>query len=273
MRRLPVIRVPGERLLSPIAVVAVVWALITVSGLAGLHLKTRLAPHYTTELSRDMIGGVVGLLTLLLALVLGLLIWTAFGVFSTQQRELESIAAKALEFNLEMRHYGPEGDAAREVLRQDLLSAREQFWGDDRAMAASYDASYRAMADMSRVFERLDPQTDAQRALLAAAKANYGTIGEDRLLMTLQGLSPVAWPLIYAVTGWSCLMFAGMGLLSRPNAATITMLILGAASVGVAILLILEFSRPYTSSIRISPIVVDRAIADLAKPSGPGDSN
>ncbi len=121
--------------MSSLAVVAVVWALITASGLVGLFLKTRLPVHHTTELSRDMIGGVVGLLTLLLALVLGLLIWTAFGVFSTQQRELESIAAKALEFNLEMRHYGPQGDAAREVLREDLISAREQFWGDDRAMA------------------------------------------------------------------------------------------------------------------------------------------
>jgi hypothetical protein len=97
-------------------------------------------------------------------LVLGLLIWTAFGVFSTQQRELEQVAAKALEFNLEMRHYGPEGDAAREVLREDLISARQQFWGDDREMAASYKASYKAMAELSRVFERLNPQTDAQRA-------------------------------------------------------------------------------------------------------------
>jgi hypothetical protein len=257
--------------LSSFAVAAVVWALVTASGLLGLYLKTRLASHYTAELSRDMIGGVVGLLTLLLALVLGLLIWTAFGVFSTQQRELEMIAAKALEFNLEMRHYGPEGDAARELLRQDLVAARQQFWGDDRAMAASYDASYKVMANMSMVFERLDPQTDEQKALLVMAKANYGEIGQDRLLMSLQVLAPVAWPLIYAVTGWSCLMFAGMGLLSRPNAATIVMLTLGAASVSVAILLILEFSRPYTSSIRISPIVIDRAIADLAKPTGPGD--
>jgi hypothetical protein len=259
--------------LSPLAIVAAVWVLITLSGLIGLYLKTRLPVHHTTELSRDMIGGVVGLLTLLLALVLGLLIWTAFGVFSTQQRELEGVAAKALEFNLEMRHYGPQGDAAREVLREDLISAREQFWGDDRAMAASYQASYKAMANLSGVFERLDPQTDAQKELLAAAKANYGAIGEDRLLMSLQVLSPLAWPLIYAVTGWSCLMFAGMGLLSRPNAATISMLILGAASVSLAIFLILEFSRPYTSSIRISPIVIDRAIADLAKPTGPGDPN
>jgi hypothetical protein len=35
-----------------------------------------------------MVGAVTGLVTLLLALVLGLLIWTAFGVYSTQKASL-----------------------------------------------------------------------------------------------------------------------------------------------------------------------------------------
>lgn len=259
--------------MSSLAVAFTIAILIAFSGLFGLFLQSRLAEHYTADRSRDMIGGVVGLLTLLLALVLGLLIWTAFGVFSTQQREIESLAAKALEFNLEMRHYGPEGDAARELLREDLISAREQFWGDNRAMAASYEKSYKAMADLSNAFERMEPKSDAQKALLNAAKSNYDVIGENRLLMSLQILAPVAWPLIYAVAGWSCLMFAGMGLLSRPNAATLVMLALGAVSVSAAIFLILEFSQPYTSSIRVSPAALDHAIADLGKPSGPGDSH
>ena len=258
--------------MSSLGAAVTVGVLIALCGSFGLALQPRIAEHYTTDRSRDMIGGVVGLLTLLLALVLGLLIWTAYGTYSTQQRGLEGIAAKALEFNLEMRHYGPEGDAARELLRNDLMSAREQFWGDSLAMAQSYDASYRAMADLGMAFERLDPKTGAQKDMLAAAKQNYDAIGESRLLMSLQVLSPVAWPLIYAVTGWACLMFAGMGLLSRPNAVTFTMLILGATSISVAIFMILELSQPYISAIRISPVVLDRAIADLAKPSGPGNS-
>jgi hypothetical protein len=79
------------------------------------------AGHHTAERSRDMIGGVVGLLSLLLALVLGLLIWTSFGVYNTQPTELQTIAARALEFDLEMRQYGPEADRSRELLRNDLV--------------------------------------------------------------------------------------------------------------------------------------------------------
>ena len=105
--------------------------------------------------ARDMIGGVVGQLTLLLVLVNGLLIWTAYGVYSTQQTELQTIAARALEFDLEMRQYGPEADEARDILRTDLVWAHEQFWGDDTSRAAAYDASFKAMGNLNKFFDGL----------------------------------------------------------------------------------------------------------------------
>jgi hypothetical protein len=243
-----------------------VGVLIALSGLCGLLLQRWLADHYTSERSRDMIGGVVGLLTLLLALVLGLLIWTAYGVFNVQQTELQTISARALEFDLEMRQYGPEADQARELLRRDLVWAHEQFWGDDESRAMAYDASYKAMSDLSSFFDSLQPKTPAQTQLLGDARRNYQFIGENRILMSMQASTPIAWPLIYAVTAWSCLMFGGMGLLSRLNASTLTMLVLGAASVASAIFLILEFNKPYTSSIRVSPVALEQAIVELDKP-------
>jgi hypothetical protein len=102
--------------------------------------------------------------------------------------------------------------------------------------------------------------------LLAAARGNYAFIGEQRLLMSMQAATPIAWPLIYAVTAWCCVMFAGMGLLSRLNAMTLTMLVVGAGSVALAIFLILEYNKPYTGSIRVSPAPLEQAIIELDKP-------
>ena len=258
--------------MSSLTIALIVGGLIAASGLVGLFLQRSLAERHTTERSRDMIGGVVGLLTLLLALVLGLLIWTAYGVYNTQQTELQTIAARALEFDLEMRQYGPEADQGRELLRRDLVWAHEQFWGDDVSRAEAYDASYKTMGDLMKFFESLEPKTPAQKELLTAARSNYSFIGEQRLLMSLQAATPVAWPLIYAVTAWSCLMFGGMGLLSKLNPMAVTMLFLGAASVGLAIFLILEFNKPYTgSAVRVSPASLEEAIVELDKP-GPGTS-
>jgi hypothetical protein len=253
--------------MNSLSIAIVVGVLIALSGAAGLFGQRLLPDHHTAERSRDMIGGVVGLLTLLLALVLGLLIWTAYGVFSTQQTELQTIAARALEFDLEMRQYGPEGDQGREILRRDLVWAHEQFWGDEESRSEAYDASFKAMGSMSNFFDKLEPKTPAQTQLLGDARRNYAFIGENRLLMSMQAGTPVSWPLIYAVTVWSCLMFGGMGLLSRPNATTLTMLVLGAISVALAIFLILEFNKPYTSSIRVSPVALEQAIVVLDQPS------
>ena len=252
--------------MSSLTIAIIVGGLIAASGLVGLTLQKRLPEHHTAERPRDMIGGVVGLLTLLLAVNLALLIWTAYSVYSTQQTELQTIAARALEFDLEMRQYGPEGDRARELLRRDLVWAHEQFWGEDVSRAEAYEASYKAMGDLNAFFNSLEPKAGAQTALLAAARANYAFIGEQRILMSMQAAAPVAWPLVYAVTFWSCLMFGGMGLLSKLNPMTATMLVLGAASIGVAIFLILEFNKPYTSSIRVSPAPLEQAIVQLDQP-------
>ena len=53
---------------------------VFAGGAIGLILQRLLPDEFTTGGPRDMIGAVVGLLTLLSALVLGLLIWTAYGV-------------------------------------------------------------------------------------------------------------------------------------------------------------------------------------------------
>ncbi len=76
-----------------------------LSTLAGLGFRAYLADRLRLDHARDMIGGVMGLVITLVALVLGLLIWTAFGVFSTQKAELQVMAANALEFNQETREY------------------------------------------------------------------------------------------------------------------------------------------------------------------------
>jgi hypothetical protein len=251
--------------MSSVSVAAGAAVAIFLSGILGLWIQTVLPEAHTSDRSRDIIGGVVGLLTLLLALVLGLLIWTAYGVTNVQKNELQLLSARALEFDLEMKQYGPEAERARELMRTEIVWAHEQFWGDETAMAAAYDASYNNMGAMSDFLNNLHPTTDKQKQLLAAANQHYGAVGETRLLMSLQLVDPISWPLIITVIAWSCLLFCGWGLLSRRNWTTICVLALGAGSVASAVVLILELSQPYTSYLRISPAGLEQVIVDLDK--------
>jgi hypothetical protein len=251
--------------MSSISVALVAWLAVFASGLAGLVLARVLPAAHTSERSRDILGGVVGLLTLLLALVLGLLIWTAYGVTQTQKSELQLLAAHALEFDLEMKQYGSDAMKARELLRTEMVWAHEQFWGDENAKADAFKVSYGNMASMSAFLTDLKPQNDSQRQLLALAAQHYGQIGDTRLLMSLQLSDPVSWPLLMTVISWSCLLFCGYGVLSRANATTIVTLGLGAAAVASAIFLILELSQPYTSSFRLPPTMIEEVIVEIAQ--------
>jgi hypothetical protein len=47
----------------------------------------------------------------------------------------------------------------------------------------------------------------------------------------------------------------------------LTMLVFGAASVALAIFLILEFNKPYTSALRVSPFALEQAIVELDQPT------
>jgi hypothetical protein len=72
---------PRRGAMGSLTLAAIAFAFVFVGGAIGLELQRRLPEGFTTGGPRDMTGAVVGLMTLLLALVLGLLIWTAYGVF------------------------------------------------------------------------------------------------------------------------------------------------------------------------------------------------
>ena len=70
------------------------------AGVFGLFLQTLLPEPHTSDRSRDMIGAIVGLVSLLLALVLGTLIGSAYSFYATQKSEMETMAARSLELDL-----------------------------------------------------------------------------------------------------------------------------------------------------------------------------
>ena len=241
------------------------FAAAFVSTLVGLSLRAYLADRLRLDHARDMVGGVTGLVMTLVALVFGLLIWTAFESL-TQKTELQVMAANALEFNQETREYGPEAAHARALMRTDLDWAHKQLWGDDQAKMTAMAASRSNMDSLSVALDHLQPATEAQKSLLADAKRNYAAIWQNRILMSLQGIDAVSWPTLYFVSIWTCIAFFLTGLNSKSGHATIAVAALGSFCVASAMFLILELSQPYSSDIRVSSDGIDRVGLELDKP-------
>src|SRR5271170_238912 len=108
----------------------IVVAIITFAGgVAGFYVQKLLPDQHSVEKSRDMIGAVIGLVTLLLALVLGTIVGSAYFFSATQQSELQALAAQAIQFDEALAQYGPEAKPIRDQYKESLDRAHKLFWG------------------------------------------------------------------------------------------------------------------------------------------------
>ena len=251
-----------------LAVASAVFA----SGLIGLALQRVLPERLTTGPARDMVGAVVGLLSLLSALTLGLLIWTAYGVYAGQNMAIQTLAAKVLQLDLALADYGPDADAGRALLRQDFARTISEVWGKgegDKAFAAGNFSE--ALANMKRrqaYLNSLTPATDNQRMALAAAQATVEAIAQSRMQMSFALSSPISWPLVLLVVAWAVCLFCGFGLMSRASVMSLVVLVVGALAVGSAANLIVGLSTPYSGIFRTSPAPLEQVLAYVGRGQG-----
>jgi hypothetical protein len=236
-------------------------------GYAGLRLQSLLPDEHSVDKSREMIGSVMGLVTLLLALVLGTIVGSAYFFSATQVAELQTLSARGLQLDRALAEYGPETKAARDAMKTGLEKAYQLYWGGGEVdpSALTPEAALANLQGMHDYLGKLDPKTPEQIRAAAAANANFGQLESTRILMSLQLANAFSKPLLICVVFWSVFLFCGFGLLSRANATTLSALAFGAFAVASAVFLILELSQPYTGLFRISPAALTETIQALDK--------
>ena len=238
-------------------------------GSIGLILQRVLPEKHTTGPTRDMIGAVAGLLTLLSALTLGLLIWTAYGVYAGQNIAVQGLAAKVLQLDLALSDYGPDAIPARNQLRDRLGKTIDEVWNanqsDANFAAENFSAAIRNSRVWDSAFAKLHPTTDQETQALATAKATVDAIGQARLQMSFALSAPVCYPLILTVVGWITFLFLGYGLMSKSSATALLGVLVGSIAVASAFLMILDLSSPYSGAFRVSSAPFEQVLAVMGK--------
>jgi hypothetical protein len=252
----------GEQHVASALIAAAVLVLTFASGMLGLYFQKTLPQQHMSGGSRDMILAVIGLVTLLLALVLGTLVGNTYGFFATQKSELETFASRALLVDQALVQYGPEAGPARDKLKEALTQSYQLFWrgADADPDQLSVKAALARWQPVVNSVNSLNPSTGAQKEALSSASVNLGLMEQTRMLMSLQLASPISPELIIVVLAWSMFLFCGFGVLSGSNPTTIAALALGAIAVASAIYLILDLSRPYSGFFRVSPAAIEQTM-------------
>ena len=241
------------------------------ASVVGMLLQWVVPAQVLTE-SKGTVGAMVGLVTLLLALVLGLLVFTAFSLFTTQRDEAYSLGPVVIELDLVLEHYGPEAAPGRLGLRAALERSRARFFGDAKhgPQAYTFEETRATLHGLKSYFDSLEPSTDAQRELLTSARDLAKKFADTQMLMARQLANPFPPYVLIVVVCWASALFLGNGLVATPNAVTVCAHLAGAIAVGSAIFLMLELSHPYTGVVRLSSAGVDRLLQVLGEAGAKG---
>jgi hypothetical protein len=244
-----------------IAVAAIAFG----ASLIGMALQW-IVPADVLTASKGSVGAMVGLVTLVLALVLGLLVFTAFSVFTTQRDEAYSLGPIVAEVDLLLERYGTEAAGGRAGLKAALERSRLRFFGDAKhgPRPFTFEEMRWIYQSQSGFFDSLKPQTDAQRNMVATARDQVRKLADTQMLMARQLASPFPPYVLTVVVCWASALFLGNGLVATPNAVTVIAHLVGAIAIATAIFLILELSSPYTGLIRLSPAGIDRVLELLS---------
>jgi hypothetical protein len=224
------------------------------AGALGLTLHGRLPEKHSPDKSAGMIGAMTGLLSLLLALVLGTFAGSAYTLYATQKSELETLGARIMQLDSALEAFGPETQPGREALRKALRQTYDEIWGDSAGTPSNVDLKSifagRRMVDQYLL--SLSPKSDGQKQALSMANSAATDINKTRLLMGLQLASDIPWPMLKIVICWSLLMFCDYGLVSPVNRTVVASVGLGAITIASAIFMIVQLSNPYSGAFKLS---------------------
>ncbi len=237
-----------------------------VGGLVGLMLHRWLPQRVTSGSLRDMTTAVSGLLSLLTALVLGLLIWTAYGVYASQATAVRTLATQFLELDLAFADYGPDAAAQRTHLAEDVRRAVSELWGDDRDYATrNYSATIANWHARQADLKTLHANTDKEKQALDAASQAASAIARTRLQMAAALTDPVSRPLVLVVVAWAVCLFVSYGLMHAQSLDALTAMAVGAMAVGTAVYLLIDLSHPYSGLFQVSSDPIKQTLAFMGK--------
>jgi hypothetical protein len=229
----------------------------------------RLPEKHSPDKSVGMIGAITGLLSLLLALVLGTFAGSAYTLYATQKSELETLGARIMQLDSALEAYGPETLPGRDALRKAMRQTYVEIWGD--SAGTTPDADIRSIFAGTKTLDQyllsLSPKSDGQKQALSMANAAVSDINKTRLLMGLQLAGGIPWPMLTIVVCWSFLMFCGHGLVSPVNRTVMVALGFGPVTIASAIFMIVQLSDPYAGAFKLSAAPATDTIEALGSAS------
>lgn len=251
----------------PTKTALIVFTCVFGGALFGMFLRVVVPEHHLSKDSRDAIRLGMGLIATMTALVLGLVIATAKGLYDTQDAAVKHNAAKVLLLDSVLSNYGPETKETRNLLRRNIADRLDTVWPEERLQRADMDTPEAGSKPqrIDTMILQLSPKNDTQRLLQSQALQLGSEIMETRWLILGGFGSTIPVLFLVVVMFWLTIIFTIFGLFSPRNATVVTVLFLCALSVAGSIFLILELDQPFEGLIKVSSTSLRFTLSQLGR--------
>ncbi len=233
----------------------------------GLAVRRMLPDHHLSDDSKDAIKVGAGMISMMAALVLGLLVSSAKSNFDATNAALTQGGAKVILMDRLLASFGPETKEIREDLRKGVSGFIELLWPEEGSAELgmqTFERTY-GMEQVLRKLRALKPQTETQKTVLAQVQQLGLEMMLTRWLQIEQAQVPLPLAFLVILLFWLTLLYTSFGLLAPRNATVITMMFLGALALATALFLIVEMSRPMAGAIKVSSGPMRKVLEHLGR--------
>jgi len=233
----------------------------------GAMLRRSLPEHHLDSHAKDVVRLGSSLLATISGLLLGLLISSANGSFASQRLQVRHLASDIILLDQLLMRYGPEAQAAREMLRSSVGPFVDEVWGKPGS-STPREHALQTNVPAARLFlalHELSPRTDLQASIRTQMIQTMMDIAKGRLALFEQADSAVPVPLLAILLFWLTAIFASFSLFSPLNPISIGALLVIAASASGALYLIFEMSQPFSGLMQIPRSTITDALGVFGK--------
>lgn len=243
----------------------VTFAVLFGGALLGLFIGGILPEKYHSDSTQKIVQTATGMVSLLAALVLGLLVATAKNKFDTTNQQTEQFAGSLMLLNRELSNYGPEASDAKALLRKYIVAGIEANWPGQSGFKPGPDdpPPWKLLESLQQSLTGLTPKTEAQRSEATRASQIAADLAKTTWLQAAEESDHVQHPFVVIMVLWIFVLFVSFGLFAPRNALVVLSLAVGAVAIAGAVVVIVDMDSPYEGLIVVSPDPMKAALAGI----------
>lgn len=253
--------------MSSLVFAAFVFICIFVASLAGFQLQRALPRNFTDDATEGNVRSVLGMLSMLTAVVLGFVTTDAKKSFDHASEIVADTAVRMVSIDRILADFGDDGARLRAALRRYAKSWIERIQspaGDTHSDLRTVQRAAELEAFVEGI-QRLKSSSASQSEQQERAVELSLGILHDRWALKTEHSASTPRVFLIVLLAWLAIEFFIFGLFATLNTPVLIATFLGAIMVASAFFLVLDLEGPMTGPMRISTGAMERALAIMGQ--------